>query len=202
MQGDGKWGLQSVYNSLLFLSPHLLCLLQHRVSPMGYGSSLTSPWVFSSRKVPAWVPPWGCSPSGTEFPGASQVLSPFCRLMFLVRTLLQHWLSKGCSVRVVIYFAVDLHGTVFIMGCRGISTLLSGSPPFSSSPWTLVSVDYFSYITLTLPSQLLLHRSLWPYCLNKKHTAFCTTLQYVLFYVFTHPNLSSASTNRLFSFPY
>lgn len=69
MQGDGEWGLQSVHNSLLLLSLHVLHLLQHGLSPMGYGSSWTSPCVFSLWKAPEWVSPSGCSPSGTEFPG-------------------------------------------------------------------------------------------------------------------------------------
>lgn len=98
--------------------------------------------------------------------------APFCRLQFPVRTLLQHWLSKGCSFRVVICFTVDLHGKVFIVGCRGISTPLSGSPPPSSSLCILVSAEYFSHITLTPLSQLLSHRSLCPNCLNFKNTVF------------------------------
>lgn len=96
--------------------------------------------------------------------------TPFCRLQFPAGTLLQHWLSKGWSFRVVICFTVDLHGTVFIMSCRGISTPLSGSPPPSSSSWTLVSAEYYSHISLTPLSKLLLHRSLCPNCLNKKKT--------------------------------
>lgn len=86
--------------------------------------------------------------------------------------LLQHWLSKGCSSRMVICFAVDLQGTVFIMGCRGISAPLSESPPPSPSPWTLVSAECFSHIIPTLLSHLLLHRTLCPYCLNKKTCIF------------------------------
>lgn len=89
MQGDGEWGLQSVHNSLLLLSLHVLHLLQHGLSPMGYGSSWTSPCIFSSWKSPEWVSPSGCSPSGTEFPRASQVLS--------AKSLPGKHLSASCS---------------------------------------------------------------------------------------------------------
>lgn len=193
-------------SQFMFLS-HVLCLLQHEVSPVGYGSSWTPPWVFSSRKVPAWVPPSACSPSGTEFSRTLQFLAakpapskhisahpywdPTPALAFQRLQFQDGYLLRCGSPRDSLHHGLprNLCSTVWITSSLSFALDLGVCRVF---------LTYNSHSSL--PPAVA--QNFVPLLFKLKNTAFSTILQNVLYYVFTCPNFSSASINRLFSFQY
>jgi len=141
-QADGQWGLQSVHHtlSLLLLPPRREDCSHSAPAPVWVPHGVTSP---ASKPAPAWA--------------LHRVIASFRHPPAPPWAAGGYLLVDLPGLQVNIWSTMDLHGLQgdslphhgLLHGCRGISALMSATPPPPPSSLTLVSVELFLCHILT-----------------------------------------------------